>query len=178
MADTKQDPWTTWVALTTTALAVMAAITTLYLGKFSSRAILLQGQETDQWAFFQAKSIKGHSYELEKAHLTLEMSMFRASMPKEASEQYQEMLAQYGEKIKKYEGEKEEIKKKAEALEKEKLVSQQRSGNFGFALIFLQIAIMLSSISVITKKKPLWYVGLFLSTFGLFFFLDGFYLFY
>lgn len=166
------------MALTTTALAVMAAITTLYLGKFSSRAILLQGQETDQWAFFQAKSIKEHSFELEKVHLTLEAAMFRANMPQDASEQYQKILGQYEEKIKKYSVEKDEIKKKAEELEKEKLVSQSRGGNFGFALIFLQIAIMLSSISVITKKKPLWYVGLSLSIFGLFFFLDGFYLFY
>lgn len=178
MTETKQDRWTTWVALTTTALAVMAAITTLYMGKFSSRAILLQGQETDQWAFFQGKSIKEHGYELEKAHLTLEMGMFRNSMPKEASEQYQQLLGQYEEKIKKYNAEKEEIKANAEKLAKEKLVSQQRGGNFAFGLIFLQISIMLSSISVITKRKPLWYIGLFLSLFGLFYFLDGFYLFY
>lgn len=178
MTETKQDRWTTWVALTTTALAVMAAITTLYLGKFSSRAILLQGQETDQWAFFQAKSIKEHGYELQKAHLTLEMAMFRNTMPKEASELYQQALSQYEEKIKKYGAEKEEIKANAEKLAKEKLISQQRSGNFGFGLIFLQISIMLSSISVITKRKPLWYIGLFLSLFGLVYFLDGFYLFY
>ncbi|TAK06729.1 MAG: DUF4337 family protein [Candidatus Manganitrophaceae bacterium] len=52
-------------------------------------------------------------------------------------------------------------------MPKEKHLSQPRGGNFAFGLISLQIAIMLSSISVITKRKALWYVGLFLSPFGL-----------
>ena len=47
MADTKPDRFMTWIALTTAVMAVLAAITTLYVGKYSSRAVLHQGEETD-----------------------------------------------------------------------------------------------------------------------------------
>lgn len=52
------------------------------------------------------------------------------------------------------------------------------AGNFGYALIFLQIAIMLASISALTKKRPLFYVGLSAVIGWLFFFLDAILLFY
>jgi hypothetical protein len=42
------------------------------------------------------------------------------------------------------------------------------------AIIFLQIAILLSSISGLLKKKLVWYGGLATGVIGLFFFVDGF----
>jgi len=38
----KNDCWITWVALTPAIMAVFAAITTLYVGKYSSRTIMHQ----------------------------------------------------------------------------------------------------------------------------------------
>jgi len=69
--DSKQETWTTWLALTTAILAVLAAVTTLYMGKFSSRAILDQGQETNQWSYYQAKSIKSYIYEIQQIAIML-----------------------------------------------------------------------------------------------------------
>ncbi|NLI29315.1 MAG: DUF4337 domain-containing protein, partial [Nitrospiraceae bacterium] len=43
--DEKKEKWVTWLALTTAVLAVLAAITTMYMGKFSTRTILMQAQE-------------------------------------------------------------------------------------------------------------------------------------
>lgn len=178
MAEAKQDRWITWVALSTALMAVLAAITTLYVGKYSSRAVLLQGQETDHWAYFQAKSIKGHTYEIQKQRLDLELLAQEGKLPQQAAEKLRETIASYEKSVKRYDAEKDEIKAKAEELAKQKQVAQQKGGNFGYALIFLQIAIMLSSVSAITKKKPLWYLGLFTVLGGIFFFLDGIYLFY
>ena len=42
MSEQKQDKWITWLALTTAAMAVLAALTTLYIGKYSAKAILSQ----------------------------------------------------------------------------------------------------------------------------------------
>jgi hypothetical protein len=72
MSEMKPDKWMSWVALATAAMAVFAAVTTLYVGKYSSRAILNQGQETSQWAYYQAKSIKSYVYEIQKQKLDLE----------------------------------------------------------------------------------------------------------
>ncbi len=77
-----------------------------------------------------------------------------------------------------YESEKNEIKDKAENLAREKKEATLRAGNFGYALIFLQIAIMLSSLAALTKKKELWYLGLATTAGWLFYFLDAILLFY
>ena len=67
MSETNKERWLSWLALSTAFMAVISAITTMYMGKFSSRAVLMQGQETDQWAYYQAKSIKSHTFEIAEA---------------------------------------------------------------------------------------------------------------
>ena len=177
MSETKPEKWISWVALATAIMAVFAAITTLYLGKYSSRAILNQGQETNQWAYYQSKSIKSYIYEVQKQKLELEI-LQTAGKPKAVIDKYSKLISDYDKQIKRYEGEKAEIKSQAESIAKSKEDAQARAGNFGYGLIFLQIAIMLSSISALTKKKPLFYLGVATVSGWIFFFLDAIYLFY
>jgi len=171
------DRWMSLVALATAAMAVFAAVTTLYIGKYSSRAILNQGQETSQWAYYQAKSIKSYVYEIQKQKLELEM-MAQASRPKAVMDRYSQLIKDYDKQIKRYDAEKIEIKTTADALAKSKEDAQARAGNFGYGLIFLQISIMLASISALTKKKPLFYLGIATVSGWIFFFLDAIFLFY
>jgi len=177
MSDMKPDKWMSLVALATAIMAVFAAVTTLYVGKYSSRAILNQGQETSQWAYYQAKSIKSYVYEIQKQKLELEM-IAKASRPKAVMDKYSQLIKDYDRQIKRYDVEKAEIKATADALAKSKEEAQARAGNFGYGLIFLQIAIMLSSISALTKKKPLFYLGIATVSGWIFFFLDAILLFY
>ena len=72
MPEENKGTWITWLALTTAFLAVFAAVTTMYMGKFANRAILIQGQETNHWGYNQAKSIKRHTYEIQKQKLELD----------------------------------------------------------------------------------------------------------
>jgi hypothetical protein len=178
MAETKPDRFMTWIALTTAIMAVLAAITTLYAGKYSSRAVLYQGEETDMWAYYQAKSIKQHAFEMQREKVEQELLAQKGKLPKEAWEKADKMIARYTKNVDRYEIEKNEIKEKAESLAKEKKVATSMAGNFGYALIFLQIAIMLSSLAALTKKKQLWSLGLVTTTGWLFFFLDAILLFY
>jgi ABC-type multidrug transport system fused ATPase/permease subunit len=177
MSEVKPDTWMSWVALATAIMAVFAAVTTLYMGKYSSRAILNQGQETSQWAYYQAKSIKSYIYEIQKQKMELE-TMVLVHKPKAVMDKYSQLIRDYDTQIKRYEVEKSEIKANADALAKSKEDAQARAGNFGYALIFLQIAIMLASISALTKKRPLFYVGLVTVIGWLFFFLDAILLFH
>jgi hypothetical protein len=176
MADQKEK-WQGWLALSTAIMAVLAALTTLYMGKYSSRAIMAQGQESDQWAYYQAKSIKGHTFEVNKKTLELQFLVQKELSPA-AAEEYRKTLSKYGEEIKRYEAEKKEIKDKAEAIAKTKLKAQEMGGNFAYALIFLQIALMLSSIASLTKRHYLWYIALICNLGWLFFFMDAWLLFY
>lgn len=174
----KCDAWLGGVALSTAVIAVFAAVTTLYVGKFSSRAVLLKAEESNQWAYFQAKSIKGHTDEIQRDRLELEMLAMGGRLSPAAARKYGEPLAAYGSGVRRYDAEKSEIKERAEALGKLGRVAQERAGDFGYGLIFLQISIMLSSVAALTRRKTLWYFGLASVLGGVFFFLDGIFLFW
>ncbi|MFN3478842.1 MAG: DUF4337 family protein [Thermodesulfovibrionales bacterium] len=53
----------------------------------------------------------------------------------------------------------------------------RRKKRGGLTVIFLQIAILLSSISALMKKKLLWIIGLFVAIIGIFYFANGFLMF-
>src|SRR5881394_4462495 len=50
--------WISWVALSTAILAVLAAIASLLSGKHANEAMISQIEASDQWSYYQAKSIK------------------------------------------------------------------------------------------------------------------------
>lgn len=178
MAEEKKDNWITWLALTTAFLAVFAAVTTMYMGKYSTRAILAQGQESNQWAYYQAKSIKGHTYEMQTAKLKLELAALQGRPSGSLNEKYKKTIIDYDKNVQRYDKEKAEIMAEAKALAKKKELSQEMSGNLSMSLIFLQIAIVLSSVAAITKKKPLWYAGLATVTGWVIYFANAYLLFF
>ena len=53
-------------AVAAAVLAVLAALGSLLSGHAANQAILSQTQAADKWAYFQAKSTKGHLYEVSK----------------------------------------------------------------------------------------------------------------
>lgn len=174
MTDEKKEPWLNYLALSTVLLAVCATLATFKGGQYSTRAVLAQTQTANMWAYYQAKSIKSHTYEIQKERLEHELET-RTPKPSPAIvETYGKRIEDYTKKLKKYDIEKTEIEKEARALDKIKDDALRHSSPFGIAVIFLQIAIMLSSIAALMKKKPVWYLGLATGMVGIFFFLDGF----
>jgi len=177
MADEKKEPWLNWLALTTVILAVCATMATFKGGGYSTKSVITQSQEANQWAYYQAKSIKGYLYELHRDKLQLELKAQGRSYAPEAVDEYNKIIGGAQAKIKKYEDEREEIKKKAEALEAFRLECGAHSAAFGMGVIFLQIAILLSSIAALMKKKPLWIAGMMVGAVGIVHFMNGFFLF-
>jgi hypothetical protein len=172
-----KERWMGWLALSTAIMAVLAALTTLYMGKYSSRAIMNQGLESDQWAYYQAKGIKQHTFDISRKALELQYRS-QKRLPPEVAADYEKTLTKYGEEVKRYDTEKKEIKDKAEGIARTKHTAQDMGGNFAYALIFLQIAIMLSSLASLTKRHYLWYIALVCTVGWVFFFLDAWLLFY
>ncbi len=84
----KNDAWVGGVALSTAVIAVFAAVTTLYVGKFSSRAVLFKAEESNQWAYFQAKSIKGHTYEIQRDRIEMEILASGGRFSPKAAKKY------------------------------------------------------------------------------------------
>jgi hypothetical protein len=175
MAEEKKEPWLNYLALTTVILAVCATLSTLKGGGFSTRSVISQAQASDQWSYYQAKSIKGYVYDLQKEKLELELKSLKPGASRSVVAEYEKRIDSYNQKVKKYDEEKEEIKKKAEELEKRRDDAQTHSGAFGMAAMFLQIAILLSSIAALMKQKYFWFLGIAAGCFGLVYFFNGFF---
>lgn len=71
MVDDKTAPWLNLLALTTVILDVCATLATFKGGGHSTRMVLSQSQASDQWAYYQAKGIKGIAYFINGFYLIL-----------------------------------------------------------------------------------------------------------
>jgi len=178
MAEEKKEKWMNYLAMTTVIFAVCATLSTFKGGGYGSKALLNQTNASDQWAFFQSKSIKSALTSNQKDNIELQKEMFSVQTnSKENLSKYDSKIALYESEIKRYDEEKAAIKAKAEAFEKDRNDCQEHGGQFGLAVIFLQVTILLSSIAGLLKKKPVWYLSLGIGVVGLIFFMDGFFLF-
>jgi len=155
-----------FIAITTLVLAVCATLAAFKAAGYGNKMVLAQSQASDQWAYYQAKSIKETSYQLQRD--TLEIALAQ-QMP--SPELLQKQLAEYDQEIARYKQEKNEIAAQAKQLEKERDTAQEFNGAFGQSLIFLQIGILLSSLASINKVHYYWYAGLAIGTGGVLVFL-------
>ncbi|BAK75254.1 hypothetical protein NH8B_0414 [Pseudogulbenkiania sp. NH8B] len=178
MADEKKEPWLNYLALTTVILAVCATLSTFKGGSFSTRSVITQAQASDQWAYYQAKSIKSNLYEMERDRLQLALDNLPPQVEPTVRERYAKTLQQAAERAARYNQERKDIEQKARTLEAERDSAQRQGKPFGMAVIFLQVAILISSIAGLFKKKAVWLAALPVALLGLVFFVDGFFLFF
>jgi len=168
-----QEKWFKWVALTTTILAVCAAIGSLKGGGYSTQVQLTTTQENDKWGYYQAKSIKQHLTEMEVDLFKLEL--LKNDAP-DVKDQVQAKMKALTENIARYDKEKVAIKSEVDVISREQAVFKRHGGNFGLAVMFFQIAIMLSAIGSLLKQKSAWVFGLLIGVMGLAYFINGFFL--
>lgn len=178
MAEEKKETWLNWLALTTVLLAACATLSTFKGGGYSTKSLLAQTQASDQWAFYQAKSLKGYLSEMEHDTIQLSLNLTGNQVPSNIASTVQQRMTALEGRIKRYDDERKKIEKDAKALEKLRDDNATHGRQFGIAVIYLQIAILLSSIAALLKKKPLWLCGLALGLVGVVYFLNGFYLFW
>ncbi len=164
--------WTQWVALTTTILAVCAAISSLKGGGYSTKVQLATTRENDRWAQYQSKSIKENLFAVEQSLLQVQALEARTPAARDA---IAARLARLGAEIGRYEQEKGQLRTEAEAIQKDEAAWQRIGGNFGLAVMLLQIAIMMSSVGALIKRPAMWIVGLVFGAGGLVYMANGFF---
>lgn len=172
MPETQKQTWRQWLALTTTILAVCAAIASLKGASYSTRVQILTTQEANQWAYFQAKSIKKHSFQLNRDILS-SVRLMEAKSP-QAQKFLGAKLKEYDDEIARYAKEEAQIKADAEANIKQEESLKRKASDFGLAVLLLLIAITASAVGALIKKKLLWYVGLALGIWGLVYMVKGY----
>src|SRR6201990_177087 len=127
------EAWISWVALSTALLAVLAAIASLLSGEHANEAMMNQIEASDQWSYYQAKSIKA-------AVLDAKMTLTA-----EATEKDKEKAA-------KYQKNQPEIRKEAKHKEVEAKSNFHQHEIFARAVTMFQISIAIAAISALTKR--------------------------
>ena len=154
------------VAVTLSILAVLVAIATLLGHRASTEEIILQTKATDQWALFQAKNIRLHEMQ-GFADLLGTLS----PVDKEKAEALRE---KYLKETDRYEQEKDEASEQAKELEKERESSSRRADRYETGEVILEIALIICSLTLLTKKRIFWLFGIALGLIGLGTTLSGF----
>jgi len=161
------------VALTTAIYAVALSIAALGGNNSVKEMLLAQQQSSDQWAFYQAKVIREHQYRSQK--MLLEANLAEPSTLKGAERaKFEALVAKFGEEEKRYNAEKKDIEKDAKKLEGVRDRHRDRHPYFEFGEVFLQVAIVSASVSILSTSRPMFWFSLILALLGAVLALNGF----
>ena len=137
-----QDPFDKRVAATMAIIAALLAVVNVLGQYLVTEELLLQQKSSDQWAFYQAKSIR--------RYISQTTSDIVAQTKGDAT-----LSKRYVGESARYRNEGEEIQKEAQALEHESRSKGQEGLRVHFGEVFLEIAIVLSSLAILTKRKAM-----------------------
>jgi hypothetical protein len=157
-AEHSGEPWTLGVALSSALIAALAAVSSLLAGHHSDEALIEQMKATDQWSYYQAKGIK--------ANILASKIELQRALGKEAD-------GADGKKVSQYAAEQEEIKKEAEKSGRKSEAHIKAHNVLARGVTLFQIAIAVAAISVLTKRKWFWFVGLGGALIGVWFLVQG-----
>jgi hypothetical protein len=146
------------VSLTMAVLAVMVAVVSLLGHRAHTEEVVLQAKASDQWAYYQAKNIRQHEDEL-----FADLSASVASKDADAMAKFRDKSTQEGER---YKHDKGEIQDKARELENEVAMETKRADRYDLAEVFLEIGLVITSITLLSGKRIFWYLGIVLAVVG------------
>jgi len=176
LEELRDKSFTRRTALLTAVYAVCLAVVSLGGNNAAKEMSLSQQQASDQWAFYQAKSMREHIYHVERLRLEDELVERGKALSPEALTHKQNLERATAKEEERYAEEKKEIEEKARELEHERDKSRARDPYFDFGEVLLQIAIVLASMSILTHARPIFHASLFAAALGLALGLNGYFL--
>ena len=164
------------LALSTAFMAVLAAFAGLLAGHHANEALVERMKASDQWNFYQAKNLKQEiAVNTDMILQAVGAGRVAISSGKTSTEPAAATAPQadHSKDIARYEKEKAEIKKEAEEDEAVSEAHLAKHVPLARAVTAFQVAIAISAIAVLTRRKNLWYAGLGLTAIGVFFLIVG-----
>jgi predicted histidine transporter YuiF (NhaC family) len=151
-AEERKEKWILFVALSTAVMAVLAAVAGLLAGHHANEALIERVKASDQWNLYQSKSVK--------QEIAINTDLIMHTQDHSAA-------------IAKYDKDKADAMKDAKEAEKESEEHLSKHVPLASAVTAFQIAIAISAIAILTRRKVLWVGGLVLTCIGIVFFVLG-----
>jgi hypothetical protein len=140
------------VAFTMSVLAVLVAVTTVLGHRTHTEAVLNQNKATDQWNFYQAKKIRANDTQLAQDLLSVVTIADKAAEAKIAKA--------YADHQAKWAADLEQEQEKAKTLEEKVEQAEARANRFDLGEALLEIGLVVTSVTLLTRRRAYWYFGL------------------
>jgi len=162
-------------------LALMLALTNLG-GSNATKDMLSKSIEaSDTWNFYQAKSIRQTGYKIAAAELDARIAADPA-LPPEVKAKLSALSGEFKSTVERYESDpktgegRKELSAKAREIEHERDRAMRQDPNFDLAEAGFQIAVVLSSVALVTNISALLFASGAIALVGLLFMVNGFFL--
>lgn len=178
LKEDRANSFTKRVALCTALYAVMLAICSLGGNNATKEMMLAQQQASNQWAFYQSKVMRENLYRIEKDRIETQLFERKETMKPEILKHYLAMQKKVADEETRYGTEKKEIEQEARKLDIERDTNRAKDPYFDYGEVMLQIAIVMSSISIISLSRPVFYFSMAAAIMGVFLTLNGYLMFF
>lgn len=147
------------VSLTMAVLAVLVAVVSLLGHRAHTEEVVLQTKATDQWAFYQAKNIRRHNDEL--------ITDLAGIIPGTDPAALAKLRGKYSDEASRYKQDQNKIQEEAGTLDKEVNTETRRANRFDLGEVFLEIALVITSITLLSGRRIFWGLGLIMAAAGI-----------
>lgn len=140
------------VSFTISVLAVLVAIVTVLGHRTHTEAVLFQAKASDQWNLYQAKKIRQNNTEL-TADLLTALQVHDQAAANKVLEGYRNHLAKWNQDLA-------DSEKEARGLETEVGNAEHRADRFDLGEALLEIGLVVTSITLLTRQRGYWILGM------------------
>jgi len=148
---TRENPELIGATFTMSVIAVLVAAISVLGHRAHTRTILDQTRAADSWSEYEARSIRYHNYEL-FADL---LSVAQVKDPDKA----QKLKDRYASEQQRYRQEQDTVQAKAKTFEASAEEHERKGARYDMGEVCLEAALVITSITLITRKKPFWFMG-------------------
>jgi hypothetical protein len=146
------------VAFTMSLLAVLVAVTTVLGHRTHTEAVLEQNRATDKWNEYQAHKIRSNDTALISDLLSV-VTVSDKDAAAKIAKSYVDHQAKWVDDLKK-------SKDEADALETEVRYAEARANRFDLSEALLEIGLVITSVTLLTRSRWYWYLGIVFSIGG------------
>ena len=147
------------ISLGISILAVLVAMVTVLGHRSHTEAVLMQSRAGDQWNEYQAKKIR-----MDNLSVTVDLLAMEPTVNAAATDT---KLQEYSTHIDKWKEDLAEEQKKAREFESEVSRAEAKASRYDLGEALLQIAVVLCSVTLFTRKRAYFLLGLSLGAAGL-----------
>lgn len=165
---TRESPELIGATFTMSVIAVLVALISVLGHRAHTRTILDQTRAADSWSEYQARSIRYHNYNL----FTDLLSVARVNDPAQA----QKLKDHYASEQQRYRQEQEAVQAKAKAFEASAEEQERKGARYDVGEVCLEAALVITSITLITRQKLFWGMGSALAAAGVVLAVTGFWI--